>query len=87
MRVNIGCGGKSMIDKFKAYPADLVTGEPFIGTAARDVCESLRASDGVFKCAAVVGGGRILPDGAALEGECGGCELVGETVFWVKCRE
>jgi hypothetical protein len=71
----------------KAYSADLVPGEPFIGTTAGNVCKDLRASDGIFELAAILGGGRILPDGRALEGEGGGRELVGEALVWVESRK
>lgn len=72
---------------FKAYPTDLVPGEPLVCTATRNVCENLRTSDGVFQCATVCGSGRILPDWAALKSECRGSELVSETMLGIERRE
>lgn len=64
----------------RTYPADLVSGEPLVCAATSDVSENLRAPDGFLELLAFASSRGVLPDGAALEGEGSGRELVGEAL-------
>ena len=59
-----------------AHLVDLVSGETLVSTATSDVGEDLRTTNRHLELLALARGRGILPDGAALEGESGGRELI-----------
>ena len=70
-------GEASRVRKEVTHPSDLVPSEAFVGPAAREIGESLRAAYGGLEFTALAGGGGILPDGSAGERECVRRELFG----------
>ena len=67
-----------------AHLVDLVSGETLVSTATSDVGEDLRTANRLLELLAFARGRGILPDGAALEGESGGRELVNKALGGVE---
>jgi hypothetical protein len=69
-----------------AYTGDLGAREALVGAGAGEVGEALWAPDGGLEVGAVLGGGRVLPDGGIGEGK-GVWGEVGEGAEWVQVCE
>lgn len=74
---------------WSAYTGNLGASEAFIGARASEIGEALWTADGGLEVGAVLGGGRVLPNGGigeskGVRGEMAG---VGEGPVWVQGGE
>ena len=67
-----------------AHLVDLVSGKTLVSTATSDVSEDLGTANRLLELLAFARGRGILPDGAALESESGGRELINKALGGVE---